>query len=282
MNERTNSISELRRRDLKTILELSGARRDRVDKNKWHTCRGIISVSGQKFFNWNQSEGGGGAIDLVIHLNKCDFKTAICWLKERFLCVGSCVQTECASKPALQLPKRDDTKLDQVRRYLLVVRHIDAWLVQLLLDAGTLYADARGNAVFLLLGKENLVVGAELRGTTSLKWRGMTPGSRKDLGYFSIQSGKTKTVVLCESAIDALSCLMLDSNRLAISTSGATPNPAWLPLLINEGYTIFCGFDTDCTGDTMAKTMIQLHPVVKRLQPTKHDWNSLLISKRIP
>jgi hypothetical protein len=281
MSATADDIDQLRRRDLKTILELAGAVRDRVDKKKWHTCQGIISVTGQKFFNWNQSEGGGGAIDLIIHLKKCDFKTALGWLKEHFPAPVSCVQRECVSRPALQLPKRDETKLHQVTRYLLVVRHIDPWVVKLLLEAGTLYADARANAVFLLLGKEKMVVGAELRGTTSLRWRAMATGSRKNLGYFSIQRGKTKTVVLCESAIDALSCLALNPDYLAISTSGVTPNPAWLQSLISEGYTIFCGFDSDYTGDTMAERLIQLYPIVKRLRPTEHDWNSLLISKRI-
>ncbi len=272
-------LDELRRIDLKAILTLTGAVLDRYDKKKWHTCQGVISVSGQQFFNWHQSTGGGGAIDLIMHLNNCDFKTARCWLKERFL-VG-CVQTACVARPALQLPKREEKKLSQVKRYLLVVRRIDPWLVKMLLDAGTLYADVRGNAVFLLLGKEKVVVGAELRGTTSLRWRAMATGSRKDLGYFSLQLSQTNTVILCESAIDALSCLALNPDCLAISTAGANPNPAWLPSLIEDGFTIFCGFDADSVGDKMAQKMTLLYQSIKRLRPAKHDWNDLLIAKTI-
>ena len=279
INNEANHIDELRGIDLKLILELSGALKDPTDKKKWHTLRGIISISGQKFFNWNESNGGGGAIDLVIHLKKCDFKTAIDWLKQHFPVV-SLLPTECPLRPPLQLPKRDDSKFDQVRHYLQMVRQIDGRLIKLLFETGTLYADIRSNAVFLLLGKENGVVGAELRGTTSSKWRGMAIGSRKDLGYFSIHYGKTKTLILCESAIDALSYLTLNPNYLAISTAGANPNPAWLPALIHEDYQIFCGFDDDCTGNKMAEKMIQLYPTVKRLRPSKHDWNDLLISKR--
>jgi hypothetical protein len=277
----TDDIDSIRGIDLKIILEMIGAVQDRYDKKKWHTCQGVITVSGEKFFNWNQSKGGGGAIDLVMHLQKCDFKPAVSWLKQYFPVAINCAQTERASMPVLELPQRDETKFHQVARYLLTVRQIDPWLIKILLAADTLYADARGNAVFLLLGKENRVVGAELRGTTSLRWRGMAKGSTKDLGYFSIQRGKTKTTVLCESAIDALSCLALYPDCLAISTSGANPNPAWLQSLINDGYRIFCGFDADCAGDKIAKTMIELYPTVKRLRPAKHDWNSLLISKRI-
>jgi hypothetical protein len=281
MNSRTNDIDQLRRIELKTILALAGGRRDRYDKNKWHTSQGIISVSGEKFFNWHQSKGGGGAIDLVIHLKKCDFKTAIDWLAEQSGATSSFVPTQCGCRPTLQLPKRDDSKLATVRSYLLMVRQIDAWIVKLLVEQGTLYADTRANAVFLLLGKENQVVGAELRGTSSVKWRAMATGSRKDLGYFSTPCAKTKTAVLCESAIDAISYLALNPDCRAISTSGANPNPAWLPSLINDGYRVFCGFDADGAGDKMAERLIQLYPIVKRLRPAKHDWNEFLISKRI-
>ncbi len=71
--------------DLKEILKWTGAVQNRLDKNKWHTPEGAISVNGTKFMNWNQCSGGGGAIDLVIHLKKCDFKTAVHWLWDNFL-----------------------------------------------------------------------------------------------------------------------------------------------------------------------------------------------------
>ncbi len=47
-------------------------------------------------------------------------------------------------------------------------------LLDPLIQAGILYPDTRANAVFLLLGKQNLPVGAELRGTTArpgVAWR---------------------------------------------------------------------------------------------------------------
>ena len=42
-------------------------------------------------------------------------------------------------------------------------------------------------------------------------WRGMAPGSQKDLGYFSVQEQDATMVILCESAIDAISCLSAPS-----------------------------------------------------------------------
>jgi len=70
-----------------------------------------------------------------------------------------------------------------------------------LIASGKLYADGRGNAVFLLLGKENTPVGAELRGTGPQRWRGMAPGSQKDLGYFSVSAPSVTRVILCANPL---------------------------------------------------------------------------------
>jgi hypothetical protein len=67
---------------------------------------------------------------------------------------------------------------------------------------------------------------------------------------------------------------------LCVSTSGVRANPAWLPALITRGYEIHCGFDADLPGDAAANRMISLHPAVKRLRPSAHDWNDELTSRR--
>jgi hypothetical protein len=146
--------------------------------------------------------------------------------------------------------------------------------------AGRLYADHRGNAVFLLVaGKAQRPVGAELRGTGPQVWRGLAPGTRKDQGYFWIGAGGSSSIVLCESAIDAISCCQLHPHHICLSTSGVRANPPWLRGLLAAGYQIHCGFDADTPGDAAAARMIRLHPAVKRLRPRAHDWNDLLRSR---
>jgi len=75
-------------------------------------------------------------------------------------------------------------------------------LLEPLAQSGTLYADARANAVFLLRDAAAIPVGAELRGATALAWRGMAPGSRKDRGFFWVSPATSYAIVLCESAIE--------------------------------------------------------------------------------
>jgi DNA primase len=114
----------------------------------------------------------------------------------------------------------------------------------------------------------------------------MAPGSRKDLGFFSIPAPNINTaeedqrpIILCESAIDAISCHALHPGHCCISTSGAHPNPSWLSRLIDLGRHVHCGFDADDTGERMARAMTAFHPEVQRLRPARHDWNDLLKSR---
>jgi hypothetical protein len=275
IREQANRVRSI---PLEEVLRVAAAKRDRHDKAKWHTAKGAISCTAAKFMNWNQGVGGGGAIDLAMHLNDLGFRAAVEWLSNHFPDYDQPKTAWTSNTTRLLLPPNDPGKLSGVRRYLNQERAIPAPLIQILLDSGRLYADDRNNAVFLLLGKENNPVGAELRGITSARWRGMAPGSRKDLGYFSMPAPPAPAVVLCESAIDAISCVALHPGRLCISTSGARPNPSWVQDLIRQGYEIYCGFDADPAGDQMAAALIALYPGVRRLRPSQHDWNDVLKS----
>ena len=280
MRDRADHVRNI---DLIEILQLEGCIRDNHDRAKWHTCQGVLSVTGRKFMNWTQSVGGGGAIDLVMHLRQLDFMSAVSWLSEHLSSFAArsseFISSKATVKKIFKLPQRDDRKLLKVIDYLRYGRCIPAALVNMLVRSGKLYADNRGNAVFLLLGKEKKVVGAELRGTIHSKWHGMASGSQKGLGAFYVQSPNTERIVLCESAIDALSYFSLHPGCMVVSTSGANPNPAWLPLFVAKGFEIYCGFDNDETGERAANKMIKLYRTVKRLRPTKHDWNDVLRSQ---
>jgi len=260
-----------------TVLRCSGAQPDRFDPHKWHTAQGVLSVTGTKFINWHLGHGGGGAIDLVMHLHGLGFGQALEWLERH----GASVVVPPVSAPPrspLRLPPSVPEHLAQVRRYLTQQRRLPAALLAPLIEAGSLYADGRANAVFLLRDSHGQPVGAELRGTGTVSWRGMAPGSRKDLGCFAVPATSLETCILCESAIDALSCHALHPTYRCLSTAGARPQPAWLPHLITQGHPLFCGFDLDPTGEAMAQAMIALHPSIHRLRPARKDWNDALRS----
>jgi len=270
---------------LTLVLRRSGAEPDRADPHKWHTPQGVLSVTGTKFINWHLGHGGGGAIDLVMHLHGLGFGQALEWLERH--CASVVVQPVSAPpRSPLRLPPSVPEHLAQVRRYLTQQRRLPAALLAPLIEAGSLYADARANAVFLLRDPLGQPVGAELRGTGTVSWRGMAPGSCKDLGCFAVpvhrqpQPATTlEACVLCEAAIDALSCHALHPTSRCLSTAGARPDPAWLADLLAQGRTLYCGFDLDETGEAMAQAMIALHPSIQRLRPSRKDWNDVLCAE---
>ena len=276
LRERANRVRSI---PLPSVLRAAGAAPDRSDAARWRTSTGMISVTGMKFFNWNRGVGGGGAIDLVIHLYGLDFPAAVTWLRRRFPGYPPAQPPPPAPKPNLQLPLPDAGRLSAVKQYLVVQRGIRPALIDRLIESGDLYADAHANAVFLLRGTHHAPVGAELRGTGRSAWRGMAPGSRKNLGYFAIRDARIDAIILCESAIDAISCFTLHPAYGCISTAGATPRPPWLSPLLRQGPQVYCGFDADSTGEAMAHTMIQFHPAIQRLRPPQHDWNDVLRSQ---
>jgi hypothetical protein len=283
---------------LEAVLASRGAVRDRHDRTKWHTERGPLSVTGAKFTNWHGGSGGG-AIDLVMHLAQVRVGAAVEWLEHlpagrhghlaaSSPAVGQPTAAASGRPPVvpeghrrLRLPVPDVRLLDRVRRYLTQRRGLSAALLEPLIQSGKLYADRRGNAVFLLVaGKPNRPVGAELRGTGPRVWRGMAPGTRKDLGFFWIGTPDSQNTILCESAIDAISYWQMHPPCICISTAGVRANPPWLRELLARGYALHCGFDADEPGDAAATQMIALHPAVRRLRPPAHDWNDVLTSRR--
>jgi hypothetical protein len=286
---------------LETVLTHWGAQRDRRDRHQWRTDRGPLSVTGAKFFNWHLERGGGGAIDLVMHLGNMKADAAIAWLEEHLGSApaaafsasrvwqpssSSSSRGDAPTPPrTLHLPRPSRAQLERVRRYLTGPRCLAPGILQPLIDTGRVYADPRGNAVFLMVaGKPNRPIGAELRGTGPRIWHGLAPGTSRDAGYFWVGAKGSRTIVLCESAIDAISCCQLHSMQrhmqcICISTAGVRTDPPWLHPLMARGYHIYCGFDDDEPGEAASRQMLTRHPSIERLRPPAHDWNDALASR---
>lgn len=273
---------------LENVLRQWGALRDRYDKAKWHLGEDSFSITGAKFTHWQRHAGGGGAIDLVMHVRGMDVRAAVAWLEQQFgtnrastdfAVVNSRSSPGPSKRHGLRLPDTQPDKLERVRRYLTQQRCLAARLLEPLIEAGKLYADRRANAVFLMVaGKANRPVGAELRGTGPRPWHGLAPGSRKDQGYFWIGKRGSPKIVLCEAAIDAISCFQLLGDCICVSTAGVRANPPWLAPLMARGYAVHCGFDNDQPGEMTARQMIARHSSIHRLRPPAHDWNEAIVT----
>jgi hypothetical protein len=296
---------------LEVVLAALGAERDRRDRSQWRTEQGPLTVTGPRFFNWHVEQGGGGAIDLVMHLRGCDAREAIAWLSHHLghhvpanpatitpqpsSTTSTSLSSRHIPRGPLRLPAAHPSHLPRVQRYLIQQRALCVEIVNSLMDAGRLYADRRGNAVFVMVtGKPPRTIGAELRGTGTQVWRGLAPGTRRDAGYFWIGTPAAERIVLCESAIDAISCFQLheaperDPHEqspltapcICISTAGVRSDAPWLKPLLDRGYDLYCGFDNDDAGHAAASRMLSRYPSIRRLIPPAHDWNDVLKANR--
>jgi len=268
----------LRSTPLPLVMQVAGCQPDVYDKARWHTPKGAISITGMKFFNWSLGAGGGGAIDLVMHLFGMNFSHALSWLSGHLPALRAPQTNAHSTRLPLKMPMPWPENSSKMIDYLVKERRIASDAVEKVIQAGNLYADNHANAVFVMRKAGNIPVGAELRGTGKYLWRGMAPGSRKNLGFFSVREISFDAIILCESAIDALSCFLLNPSFWCVSTAGARSNIDWLPDLIAHKHKVYCGFDNDQTGLAMTHAIIHQYPDISPMHPLLHDWNCDLIA----
>ncbi len=314
----TALAAQVRSLDLRAVIERLGGARDRHDTHKWRLDGEHISITGEKFYNHDRREGGGGAIDLVKHaIPGADFKQAVAFLsdevgRELALTAAASYGARQAQEQAAQVierlgrgerergavaaPAPNDGRWPQVRAYLVEERGIPRGMVDALHERGDIYADARGNAVFVRRDAGREIVGASLRGTApGSAFQGLALGTRRDEGHFSftLTLGKpsphdTPQYHLVESPIDALSRAVLARQagetgpHVFISTDGQgeLPRRQIDEALANRGL-VRCGFDNDQGGAALWAQVKEAYPraeAIERERPPAgaKDWNDAL------
>lgn len=292
---------EVRGADLEDVAAHLGLECDRHDKHKWRDGDHIISISGPLFMDWLADAGGRGAIDLVMHVQRVEFKEAVEWLSGRDFSqrptqVSNADQVKAPDPRALEMPGNCSRRWDAVREYLVEGRKLPAVLVERLHERGLIYADEYQNAVFVRHSlqarswQRGEIVGASLRGTwgEDNHFHGLAPGSARDQGWFWIGTGQgpVNRVLLVESPIDAMSLAVLDraqrgpegvSIYLSTDGSGGVPVEA-LKTVLRSGELVSAAFDADVAGETIAWRVAQQVPGIERLTPGQSkDWNERLM-----
>jgi len=250
----------------------------------------IISINDRKFYDHASQQGGYGAIDLVMHVQRQNFKEALDWLSNGASSLppqsafAGDFKVASERKPFIP-PVADESKWTAVRQYLTAKRQLPAGLIDELHRQGRIYADNRQNAVFLRKSVEGDITGASLRGTYSgSSFKGLAKNSRREGGWFSFTTGlgKLEQIVLTEAAIDALSAAALFKQQgksmfIASDGNGAAPIEM-LRIAAMEGTTIKVAHDVDRAGELMAWLVASQLPSVTRVIPTiGNDWNQQLV-----
>jgi len=303
-------VAQVRGIDLDDTMRALGGERDRYDKHKWAVNGEHISINGERFYNHDRREGGGGSIDLVMHVGGYTFRQAVAYLNHEGgpeLAVAAAAQYGARQgqeivdrgEPARFMPPaRDEGRWPQVRAYLTEERGIPGGMIDELHARGTLYADRRANAVFIRQDAEGQAVGASLRGTLpGSHFQGLALGSRRDDGHFSFTVGepapyRVPQYHIAESPIDALSRAALAQRAdergefVFVSNDGHGELPRrQIEEGLARGALVHCGFDNDVGGDFLWAQVQEVYPraeaIVRERPPVgAKDWNEALQAER--
>lgn len=284
---------------------------DKADKgeNRWKGLGQVINITGSKWYDFTAEKGGGGAIDLVMHVAGCNFRQSLAWLCDRFgeegMLRASRAKVEVqaakivAEEPAPQfvLPLEDGSKWLSVKNYLTKARGLPENFIDALHSKGWLYADDQQNAVFTMRelstgatsGSET-TTGAFLRGTRGEEnaFMGYSSGTKRTEGWFYFHLGgkaldEVEKVVICKSPLDAISCA-----ALSLAASSGMPQMRMMFLAVDNlkslpldflrdipAITVAC--DNDDAGRSTAQAIKELLPQTTITQPKTDDWNTELL-----
>ncbi|MBD2254297.1 MobV family relaxase [Nostoc parmelioides] len=274
------------------------------ERERWRGHGHIINIDGSKFYDFSpdQQKGGGGAIDLVMHVNNCNFRQAVVWLHERFGEAGveraaiahvknraaDIIQTE--PRPQFTPPVEDRNNWPAVERYLTQQRGIPSDCLQMLYNQSLVYADDQQNAVFVMRNLEGQRNGAFLRGTRgeNNSFKGYSKGTKRRDSWFYFGLGgqatdKTNHVLLCSSPIEAISRAMLE-----YLVRGNVPPERTLYMAVDNINSlpverlqnipnILVTFGKDQSTHAAAQRVLKLLPQSQQVLSKAADWNEQLL-----
>ncbi len=302
----TALVAQARHLDPRDTMQTLGGVQDRYDKHKWQVNGEHISINGEKFYNHARQSGGGGSIDLVMHVAGYTFNQAVAFLNHEAgpeLAVAAAAQhgarqgqeiVERGERAPFMQPQADEDRWPQIRAYLVEQRGIPRGMIDELHERGTIYADHRANAVFLRTNEEGQAVGASLRGTLpGSEFQGLAYGTRRDEGHFSFTVGTPERYSapqyhITESPIDALSRAALIQRSgergeyVFLSNDGHGDLPKrQIEEGVARGALVHCGFDNDAGGAKLWQQVKEAYPraeAIVRERPLSgaKDWNDAL------
>jgi hypothetical protein len=276
-------LKQLREIDIQCLCGLQGFKQDANDPRQYKKEGYRITIKGFAWYDHEASKGGGGAINLVMHLMNCTFNDAVEFLASQDLSAVTLTKTEPSKKQASgnsYVPVRFNDNLAHVMDYLTIKRGINPALVKWCVDKGIIYADGFKNCVFLYGAN-----GCELRGTSKIKWRAAHGRLEQP---FLLPCANTSTIAIVENAIDALSYRQIHKSH-AVAAIGGNANKTIMTRVVELvksrwNLELASAFDNDIGGETAHAALLKIaeeHGIkdkVYRVKPMTKDWNEDVLS----
>jgi hypothetical protein len=170
-----------------------------------------IVVTGSRWFDNKAGVGGGGAIDLIIHIARVNFSVACRSLADEFLGHAAGQTAFYSQELAAIYAVRDESKWPIARAYLVEGRKIAADLVDRLHQTGAIFANnhcPNPSLVFLHRDLQGVVRGATLRDSKHQSAFRPCLGNKLTEWFTVGDSTVASSIVAVESPIDALKLLL--------------------------------------------------------------------------
>ena len=264
-----------------------------------------IVVTGTQWFDNKAGIGGGGAIDLVMHIGGVDFLAACRCLADQFrpLVAGQSDLSFPSSSQRQPPPDkkafeelmalyaaRDDSNWPIARAYLVEHRRVSAGLVDELHACGSIYGNnhrPNPSLVFLHRDQHAEVRGATLRDTKHQSAFRPCLGNKLTAWFAVGNLAKAKRVVAVESPIDALSYHSLfacpNDSLAVVSCAGATIPQALMFQAYHRSQAFVVALDNDPAGKrgwvkAQADTVDWMSFKLSSESPKHKDWNDSLVA----
>ena len=296
LNQLADQLRDLPLEDVAWHLGLT-----KTKDGKWKGGGHIISIDEPKWYDFapGAQKGGGGAIDLVMYVQGCNFQKALAWLNDRFGSGGMLkAATHHAREQAQQIaqtepipqftpPREDESQWSAVEQYLTQQRGLPANMVQALHSRRFVYADSNQNAVFIMRSLAGETTGAFKCGTRGEDntFMGYARGTKRADGWFYVKLGgkpedDITRVVLTKSPIDALSLAAIEGMPQQKTMYLVADSAKSLPVeYLRTIPTVIAAYDSDDPGDELAQAIQDLLPQTERMRPIAKDWNSELLAR---
>lgn len=276
-------ISQLRDIPLQQIAYGLGLEPD-SNRRRWHNDHHQLVITGTKFYAPTVAKGGGGAIDLVMHIEQCSFTEAIQWLSNHHgkTAALSLVQQQATQvleehpdQPFL-LPTPEPLQWQPLREYLRHQLNIPAPLVDQLHQEGIVYSH-KGALVAVRRSLEGEVNGASIFHLPDLK-AVLVENSRLTQGWFHFTRGgkpeqEVQQIVVTQSAIEAMAYCTLNPPRqknLYLSTDDSTSIPQ---LLKGQDTSMVIAMERSERGRAISQLIQQDYPQAVIVEPIQAaDW----------
>ena len=267
--------------DLEQFLRNQGEILKRSGKDMQWEKHDSLKIRGNKWFQFS-SDKGGYPIDFVMEFYGKTFPEAMEML------IGEKAEGQPGAvpdpSPEFRLPLRN-TNNDIAKNYLVTERGISIELVDLFLQSGDVYEDAKHhNVVFIGRDQNGIPRYAHCRGTKE-KFRQDISGSDKSYGFY--HQGTDNVLCVFEAPIDLLSFISLfpkdwkDHHYLALGGVSDRALKRYLAEHPNINH-VFLALDMDEPGEEACVKMNAIIPEgfkVYRLKAPVKDWNELLLHK---